>query len=113
MSKIQVFQRVKRHLELGNYLKCVFVAEGKAKGRLILISKKKKRIVQAFMTLQLFIILLKLWSISGYRFRSLTENVVGIAIVSLTGIPFILGFDPSPENVQVQFLNGIFSAKGM
>ncbi|OXA44827.1 hypothetical protein Fcan01_20722 [Folsomia candida] len=109
MSKILVFRRVKSHLKLANKVRCVFVKFNKISDKMTSTSKNKERTVVAFMILQFLVIIAKMWSVTG-RVSSFTENILGIAIASLSTTAFLLR-SYSPDYVQAQFLNYIFLSR--
>lgn len=111
MSKILVFRRVKSHLKLANKVRCVFVKFNKISDKMTSTSKNKERTVVAFMILQFLVIIAKMWSVTG-RVSSFTENILGIAIASLSTTAFLLR-SYSPDYVQAQFLNYIFLSRGV
>ncbi|OXA45151.1 hypothetical protein Fcan01_20131 [Folsomia candida] len=110
MSKIVICHRVVRHLRIGNYFHCIFATFDTMEGKISLISKKNKRLVLSFTVLQFLVIIVRIWSIATTR-ADLLESIFGIAIASLTVIGFVVRCDPFPDDVQVQFLNYIFSSK--
>ncbi|OXA44841.1 hypothetical protein Fcan01_20800 [Folsomia candida] len=107
MSKSRVLHRVRRHLTLGNQFRSVFLNWDKSSSTIILISKKKEKIVVAFTFLQFVVITAKAWSITA-RTTNLIENILGIAVLTMSLTPFLLRCHTSADHVHVQFLNYIF-----
>lgn len=111
MSKITILRSVKRHLKLGDYFPATFVTWDEKLGKIKLITKRKSKIVHAGTILQLVVVAVRIWSVVT-KATSLIQRVIGIAITSLTLIPFLLRFELSGDYVPAQFLNFIFTSKG-
>lgn len=101
MSKTASSHSIKRHLKLGDYFPATFVTWDENLGKIKLITKLNSKIVHVGTILQLAVITIQIWSVVT-KATCLIQRGMGIAIMTLTVIPFLLRFELSADYVPLQ-----------
>ncbi|OXA47699.1 hypothetical protein Fcan01_17594 [Folsomia candida] len=112
MTKLSTLEgRVKRHLKHGNNFHCIYSKWDNNLGKIVRVTKTKRRSVLGFTILQLIVIAVRVWSII-FKSKSSTDRIIGTALTSVTLFGFIFRCDPWPDFIQMEFLNYIFCSRG-
>lgn len=112
MTKLSTLEgRVKRHLKHGNNFHCIYSKWDNNLGKIVRVTKTKRRSVLGFTILQLIVIAVRVWSII-FKSKSSTDRIIGTALTSVTLFGFIFRCDPLPDFIQMEFLNYIFCSRG-